>query len=218
MKNILKEITELRNNLLRTSVLNENTIINPLYQSFDGEQTKIPNEIEKTSKLTTQFESLSDENFVMDEKQQDLRPKRSASIAILNPLADLKYQKHSRNDLVNLLDEMENENKTLIRQLEKRSPKITELHNEIENLRNRLAIAVNLNEYFKKQIELYHITHGNVDVLIEMAQELNFTKDELEAYKEKLARAKEVSDALVRGSASIGSQATGYYLSSYIKL
>lgn len=210
MKTILKEITELRNQLLRASVLNENTITNPLYQSFDAEQIKLPNENEKTLRTTVQFESPSDENF--DDKS---KPKKS--IAILNPLADLKYQKHTRNDLVNLIDEMENENKTLKRQLDKRSPKITELHNEIENLRNRLAIAVNLNEYFKKQIELYHITHGNVDVLIEMAQELNFTKDELEAYKEKLSRAKEVSDALVRGQTSIGGQTTGYYLSSRIK-
>lgn len=46
-----------------------------------------------------------------------------------------------------------------------------------------------INEYLRKQLEMYHITHGNTESLLEMAQKLNLTKEELDQYKEKLSRA-----------------------------
>ena len=76
------------------------------------------------------------------------------------------------------------------------------MHNELENLREKLSKAERLNEYLKKQIEIHHITHGNIDLLMEMAQELNFTKEELEAYKDKLARTKDIRDSLIKAANS----------------
>ncbi len=73
---------------------------------------------------------------------------------------------------------------------QERTPKITELHYELASLRSKLVKAENLNEYLKKKIEIHHITHGNMDVLMEMAEDLNFSKEEMEAYKEKLLRTK----------------------------
>jgi hypothetical protein len=82
------------------------------------------------------------------------------------------------------------------------------LHNELESLRNKLAAAQALNDYFRKQIEIHHITYGNVDLLIEMAQELNFTKEELDAYKDKLARAKDVGDSVIKSVLTSGGAST----------
>ncbi len=76
------------------------------------------------------------------------------------------------------------------------------MHNELESLREKLSKAERLNEYLKKQIEIHHITHGNIDLLMEMAQELNFTKEELEAYKDKLARTKDIRDSLIKAANS----------------
>ncbi len=35
----------------------------------------------------------------------------------INPMADLMYKKHTRNQLINIIEEFEDENKTLKRQL-----------------------------------------------------------------------------------------------------
>lgn len=78
----------------------------------------------------------------------------------------------------------------------------------MESLRNKLSTAQALNDYFRKQIEIHHITYGNVDLLIEMAQELNFTKEELDAYKDKLARAKDVSDSVIKSVLTTGGAAS----------
>lgn len=63
-------------------------------------------------------------------------------------------------------------------------------------MREKLVSSEKLNEYLRKQVEIYHITHGNVDLLLEMGQKLNLTKDELEQYKEKLAKIQSISDSL----------------------
>jgi Mg2+ and Co2+ transporter CorA len=75
-------------------------------------------------------------------------------------------------------------------------PKITELHYELASLREKLVSSDKVNEYLRKQIEVYHITHGNADLLMEMAQKLNLTKDELEQYKEKLNKIQDISNSL----------------------
>ena len=63
-------------------------------------------------------------------------------------------------------------------------------------VREKLAMAEKLNDYLRKQVEIYHITHGNVDILVEMGQKLNLTKEELELYKEKLANIQTISESL----------------------
>lgn len=63
-------------------------------------------------------------------------------------------------------------------------------------MREKLVSSEKVNEYLRKQVEIYHITHGNVDLLLEMGQKLNLTKDELEQYKEKLAKIQSISDSL----------------------
>lgn len=45
---------------------------------------------------------------------------------------------------------------------------------------------------------------------MEMAQELNFTKEELEAYKDKLARTKDIRDSLIKAANS--KSPTGSYI------
>lgn len=77
-----------------------------------------------------------------------------------------------------------------------KAPKLTELHNEVSSLRERLADAVKINDYLRKQIEIYHITHNNTESLLEMAQRLNLTKDELDSYKEKLAKIEDLNSSL----------------------
>lgn len=67
----------------------------------------------------------------------------------------------------------------------------------MSSVRERLAEAVKINEYLRKQIEIYHITHNNTESLLEMAQRLNLTKEELELYKEKLAKIEELNESLV---------------------
>lgn len=83
-----------------------------------------------------------------------------------------------------------------------KAPKLTELHNEVSSVRERLAEAVKINDYLRKQIEIYHITHNNTESLLEMAQRLNLTKDELELYKEKLAKIEDLNESLLANSAS----------------
>jgi Mg2+ and Co2+ transporter CorA len=75
-------------------------------------------------------------------------------------------------------------------------PKITELHYELASIREKLVSSDKVNEYLRKQIEVYHITQGNADLLMEMAQKLNLTKDELEQYKEKLNKIQDISNSL----------------------
>lgn len=72
---------------------------------------------------------------------------------------------------------------------------MTEIHNEVSSLREKLSAAEKINDYLRKQIELYHITHNNTESLLEMAQKLNLTKDELEQYKEKLNKIQELNDS-----------------------
>jgi len=124
---------------------------------------------------------------------------RSASVnSSSSKLADLTYKNFAREQLINLIQEIENENSIIKRQLEnnKTPNKLTEIHNELASVREKLASSEKVNEYLRKQVEIYHITHGNVDILLEMGQKLNLTKDELEQYKEKLAKIQSISDSL----------------------
>ena len=67
----------------------------------------------------THREILADSEF--ENHQNNNKMKKAASTMSLttpiNPLADLMYKKHTRNQLINLLEESDNENKTLKRQL-----------------------------------------------------------------------------------------------------
>ena len=47
-----------------------------------------------------------------------------------------------------------------------------------------------------KQIELYHIKHDNPELLIDMAQKIGMSNDELENYKNQLAKANDLNDSL----------------------
>ncbi len=72
------------------------------------------------------------------------------------------------------------------------------MHYELANLRSKLEKSENMNDYLKKKIEMHHITHGNIDVLMEMAQDLNMSKEEMETYKEKIMRTKkDITDAFL---------------------
>ncbi len=70
------------------------------------------------------------------------------------------------------------------------------MHNELSNVREKLEAAERLNDYLRKQIEIFHIAHGNNDLLLEMAHKLDLNKDELEQYKEKMARFQDLNDSL----------------------
>ena len=70
------------------------------------------------------------------------------------------------------------------------------MHNELSNVREKLDAAERLNDYLRKQIEIFHIAHGNNDLLLEMAHKLDLNKDELEQYKEKMARFQDLNDSL----------------------
>lgn len=88
---------------------------------------------------------------------------------------------------------------TLKQELEKkctRAPKVIEIHNELASLRDKFDKSERLNEYLRKQIEIYHITHGNLDSLLEMANKLNLTQEELAQYKDKLSKIQVISDSL----------------------
>ena len=77
-----------------------------------------------------------------------------------------------------------------------KGPRLTELHKEVAQLRQKLDASSRLNDYLTKQIEIFHITQGNIDSLLEMAQKLNLTKEELDQYKEKLSRIQDISESL----------------------
>ncbi len=97
------------------------------------------------------------------------------------------------------IQKLSNQITTLKQELEKKSnkaPKVIEIHNELSSLRERYEESQRLNEYLRKQVEIYHITHGNMESLIEMAHKLNLTQDELEQYKEKLSKIQLISDSL----------------------
>ncbi len=81
-------------------------------------------------------------------------------------------------------------------------PKITEIHKELSNLRQKLETAERLNDYLRKQIEIYHITQGNLDSLLEMAHKLDLTQDELEQYKEKLFKIQTLKESLLPSRSS----------------
>ena len=123
-------------------------------------------------------------------------PRRSLSISSMAHNPNINYSLMKHDELVDLIQSVMTENSLLKRQMENKAPKVTELHKETASLRDQLASAKSLNEYLTKQIEIYHITHGNTEILIEMAQKLNLTKEELEQYKDKLSRIKDISDSL----------------------
>jgi len=87
----------------------------------------------------------------------------------------------------------------LKQELNFKRPKVIEIHNELSNLREKFEKSERLNEYLRKQIEIYHITHGNLDSLLEMAHKLNLTREEMEQYKEKLTKIQQISDSLHNG-------------------
>lgn len=98
-----------------------------------------------------------------------------------------------------IIQKLTNQISGLKQELEKKNakvPKVIEIHNELSSLRERYDESQRLNEYLRKQVEIYHITHGNMESLIEMAHKLNLTQDELDQYKEKLSKIKLISESL----------------------
>lgn len=102
----------------------------------------------------------------------------------------------SSEELAQLVQQITNENQTLKQRIETRTPKVTEMHNELIKVREKLDVAERLNDYLRKQIEIFHIAHGNNDLLLELAHKLDLTKDELEQYKEKMARVQDLNESL----------------------
>ena len=95
------------------------------------------------------------------------------------------------------------------------------MHNELSKTREKLEAAERLNEYLRKQIEIFHIAHGNNDLLLEMAHKLDLNKDELEQYKEKMSRFQELNDSLPssnRLSAILNKGSFNIKLKSYFNL
>ena len=70
------------------------------------------------------------------------------------------------------------------------------MHNELVHVKQELDSTKLIIEYLKKQIEIHHITNGSIENLLVMAQKLNLTKDELDQYKDKLARIQDIADSL----------------------
>ena len=106
---------------------------------------------------------------------------------------------------------------TLKQELEKKAakaPKVTEIHNELASLRDKFDKSERLNEYLRKQIEIYHVTHGNLDSLLEMANKLNLTQEELAQYKDKLSKIQVISDSLPTSMQQVKSSNSAYSPSS----
>lgn len=111
-------------------------------------------------------------------------------------LFDLNFKNKTNDELVYLIQQINNENLALKQRIEQKTPKVTEMHNELSNVREKLESAERLNDYLRKQIEIFHIAHGNNDLLLELAHKLDLTKDELEQYKEKMARFQDLNESL----------------------
>jgi hypothetical protein len=87
--------------------------------------------------------------------------------------------------------------------IENKGYKITELHNELSNLRDALEKSEYTKDFLQKQVEIYHITNGSTHLLSEMACKLNFTKDERELYKEKLAKIQDLIETLPKNKLNL---------------
>ena len=62
-------------------------------------------------------------SFNFDDDNELIKSNRSfrpanGSTAAINPLLDYKYKKHDRNELINVIDQLDADNRTLKRQLE----------------------------------------------------------------------------------------------------
>lgn len=62
-------------------------------------------------------------SFVIDDDNEFMKSQRTfrsanGSTAVINPLLDYKYKKHDRNELINVIDQLDADNRTLKRQLE----------------------------------------------------------------------------------------------------
>lgn len=135
-------------------------------------------------------------------------PKLTNSTSSLNSskINEFTLKNFTCDELIAHIQQISSENNILKRQLDSKfnllimfifqifyldkGPKVTEIHKENSNLRQKLQSSEKINDYLRKQLELHHISNGNSESLFEMAQELNLTKEELEQYKQKLSQSK----------------------------
>jgi hypothetical protein len=144
----------------QTIVKTKSSLGMPRIVSSLGSPTKHSNSQSSMSSVTSSIASSTEVNTLMN---------------------DLNFQKKSHEQLVSLLQKANNDNCLLKRQVEilcddVRTPKITELHNELTSVRAKLEISDRFNEYLRKQVEIYHITTGNSESLLEMATKYNDSK------------------------------------------
>ena len=71
-------------------------------------------------KFSENLFTLSNENLQFDNQNDNdykIKMSKANSLTTINPMADLMYKKHTRNQLINIIEEFDDENKTLKRQL-----------------------------------------------------------------------------------------------------
>ena len=121
---------------------------------------------------------------------------------LITRLTDLSYKNQSRDELISLIQTLSNDNTVLRRQLESKAVglKVTELHNELAKLREKLEQTEHANETYRKQLEVANQATRNMDAMHEMTQKLNMTKEELDQYKEKLTRIQDLNESITSTS------------------
>ncbi|RMZ93935.1 hypothetical protein BpHYR1_017846, partial [Brachionus plicatilis] len=206
----LSEICSLRNQLLKMTILRENRALSSTTRFMSSDNLNIqPNLGEKNSVLTMvspgntsthdsglnsqKSDTTIDSNFSQPKlvrSSSTTKLANSASSLNSSKITEFTLKNYSRDELIAHIQQINSENNILKRQLDNKGPKVTEIHKEISNLRQKLESSEKINDYLRKQLEVHHITNGNAESLFEMAQKLNLTKEELEQYKQKLSNAK----------------------------
>ncbi|CAF1378006.1 unnamed protein product [Didymodactylos carnosus] len=80
------------------------------------------------------------------------------------------------------------ENETLINQFSKKSPKITELHNQLEAVRKELTRSKYVSQVLWRKLDALEAVHGSQQTRAELFSELSQYKDLLEFAKTKQQR------------------------------
>ncbi|CAF1617149.1 unnamed protein product, partial [Didymodactylos carnosus] len=124
-----------------------------------------------------------------------------AQVQERSPLSP-RYTNLSREELLYELQMCLMDNETLMNQLSKKSPSITELHNQLFAVRKELARSKYVNQVLWRKLDALEAIHGSQQTRAELAIELSQYKDELESTKAKHQRIQDTRSALTQSSRS----------------
>jgi len=198
VNNQLADIAKLRNSLVQKIIAKESseTSMNTSAENLNNlEEACTKSSLISFGSARLRCDSMPDSGIMSDNKTSRCSSIPRPVNGTASPSPTLMNQSLEECNIQKLNTQITH----LKQELSCKRPKVIEIHNELSNLREKFEKSERLNEYLRKQIEIYHITHGNLDSLLEMAHKLNLTRDEMEQYKEKLTRIQQISDSLHTG-------------------